>query len=173
MSFSFSGKRMNVGVSLTHHAAETCENISSKYGYEFSDISIIMGKNGFLYNTELSVKASDGTVFHATAEAKEPYVSFDSAVQKLATQLKKQKSIANDFDKTSIRYSYDIDRQDEAETDIVTETVDVITLSPRDAAKMLLEQDKALIVFKNQFTACINVVYKRPDGKVCVLDYKG
>ena len=172
MGFSFSGKHMNVGASLTHHAAEACDNMSNKYGCELSDISIVMEKSGFLYITDLSIKIADGTTFHATAESKEPYASFDSALQKLIVQLKKQKSITNDFDKSSIRYSYDIDKQDDDRLDVITETVETITLSPKDAMKLLLDSDNILVIFRNQFTSDINIMYKRPDGAVCLVDYK-
>ena len=173
MSFSFSGKHMNVGASLTHHAAEQCDNISVKYCCEFIDVSVVMEKSSFLYITDLSVKLGNGDEFYAKAEAKEPYQSFDSALQKLVAQLKKQISITKSVNKDSIRYGYDIEEEsDNQQHNVVSETVETVVMSPNEAVDLLIASGNTLIVFRNKFTDDINIVYKRPDGVICIVTYK-
>ena len=172
MSFSFSGKHMNVGASLTHHAAEMCDNVSAKYNVELIDVTVVMEKSSFLYITELAVKTGNGTVFHAKAEEKEPYHSFDSALHKITSQLKKYKSIENDVEKDSIRHKFDIDNAAEAIDDIVKETVETVSLTPQEAKELLIESENTLLVFRNKFTDDINIIYKRPDDVICLVNYK-
>lgn len=173
MSFSFSGKHMNVGASLTHHAAEQCDNVSVKYQCEFLDVSVVMEKSSFLYITELFVRLGNGEEFRANAEAKEPYQSFDAALQKITSQIKKQRSITNDIEKKSIRYAYDIDSApDNQQHNVVSETVETVIMSPNEAVNLLISSGNTLIVFRNTFTDDINIVYKRPDDVICLVNYK-
>lgn len=173
MSFSFSGKHMNIGASLTHHAAEQFDNVSVKYCCEFIDVSVVMEKASFLYITDLSVRVGNGYEFHAKSEAKEPYQSFDSALQKIVSQLKKQRSITNDMNTDSIRHAYDIDAAPgNQHCNVVSETVETVIMSPNEAINLLVSSGNTLIVFRNTFTDDINIVYKRPDGVICLVRYR-
>lgn len=170
MSFSFSGKHMNVGTSLTHHAAEMCERVCEKYKFSFIDVAAVIEKKSFLYETELKVRMSSGEDVLATGESKDAYQSFDTALHKIVLQAKKKRDIANEPDKTTIRDHDDYDFED---LDTYTEeVVEAVSLTPTEASKLLKGENGTMIVFRNKLSNHINIMFKKADGKLNLVCYK-
>ena len=57
MKFSFSGRHMEIGESLTTRAEEACETLAEKYDTEFLDVNIVMKKENHLFYTDIAVKS--------------------------------------------------------------------------------------------------------------------
>ncbi len=170
MSFSFSGKHMNVGASLTHHAAEMCESVCEKYKFNFIDVSAVMEKKSFLYITELKVQLFTGEDILATGESKDAYQSFDTALHKVVLQAKKKRDIANETDKTTI---CEIDDYCFEDLDTYTqETIEAVQLTPNEASKLLKCENSSMVVFRNKISNCINIMFKKSDGTLNLVCYK-
>lgn len=174
MSFSFSGRHMEVGAALTHHAAELCEKLAQKYNDELADVSIVMTKEGFLFVTDLSIKMSKMETFYAKSDSKDPYASFESALQKISTQIKKFKD--KEGQKNISKPVIDIDNDDTKAQEgpsIISEIIDELpTLSVYEAINKLNEGKHEVIMFYNKVTKLVNVVYNRKDGNIGWVDYK-
>jgi ribosomal subunit interface protein len=175
MNFSFSGRRMEVGESLTEKAKESCESLAQKYGIEFIDVNVVMKKDGYLFHCDISTKTSSGNSYYASNNADDPYISFDSTLKKIDQQMQKRKKAercsckcSNKFERTS----FDNSLEDENTPMIVAEILDDLPLlSVSDAAKRLNEKTK-IFVFENIASDAVNVVYSRTDGNVGWIDYK-
>ena len=173
MSFSFSGRHMSVGSALTHHAAEACESLAAKYNDELIDVNIVMTKDAALFVTDLSVKFGHGESFYAKAEEREPYASFDAALRKITTQVKKFKSICDSNRNEKIEIKEDEEPSDESEFSIISElVVELPVISVAEAANRLVKEDKEVVMFRNKMTNAVNSVYKRRDGNVVWIDCK-
>jgi ribosome-associated translation inhibitor RaiA len=165
---------MEVGESLTNRAREACITLSGKYGIEFIDVSVVMKKDGYLFNCDISAKTNSGNSYYASDNANDPYVSFDVTLQKIDQQMKKKKKPGhccsqrkhqveiNDFDNSL----------EETAPMIVAEFLDNLPiLSVSDAAKRLNGKTK-VFVFENISNRAVNVVYIRQDGNIGWIDYK-
>ena len=91
MNFSFSGRHMEIGESLTNKAKELLQSLETKYRLEFLDANIVMNKDGYQFITDISVKTNTGNSYIITEKAEDPKVSFDIAIQKLEQQMQKKK----------------------------------------------------------------------------------
>jgi len=175
MNFSFSGRRMDVGESLTARAKEACVSLANKYGAEFIDVSVVMEKDAYLFCCDISVKTSTGNSYFASNSANDPNVSFDVTLQKIDLQIQKKKKGGHCSCRShSVEInSFDNSLEDEKDAPMIIAEIldDLPLLSVCDAAKHLNEKTK-LFVFQNISNDAINVVYTRPDGNIGWIDYK-
>ena len=91
MKFSFSGRHMEVGESLSNRAKEACEALAAKYDVEFIDVNIVMKKDNYLFHTDISVKTGSGNSYMLSNESDDPIVSFEGVMPKLDAQMRKKK----------------------------------------------------------------------------------
>ena len=179
MSFSFSGRHMEVGESLATRAQTACESLAQKYGIEFIDVNIVMKKDGYLFHSDITVKTNTGNSYFAGDKADDPNVSFDVTLQKIDLQIqKKKKSFKGCKERIAEIAERDNSFQsamaagEEAGPMIIAQILDDIPLlSVSDAAKRL--NDKLhVFVFENISNNAVNVVYTREDGNIGWIDYK-
>lgn len=173
MSFSFSGRHMEIGESLTNRAVEAFEALSKKYGSEFIDVSIVMKKENYLYCSDISVKSALGNLFHANHDADDPINSFTGALQKIELQIKKKKTQNRGKAKEeSVEFiNYDNFPEEDHPMIIAEILSDLPLLSVSDAATRLTKT-KNVFVFENITNNSVNVVYRRDDGNIGWIDYK-
>jgi ribosomal subunit interface protein len=174
MNFSFSGRHMEIGESLTNRAKEACTSLASKYGVEFIDVNVVMTKDGYLFGCDISVKTNSGNAYYVSDKANDPHVSFDVTLQKIDQQMKKKKKLERCrlHKKHHLEINnFDNSLEEEAPM-IVAEIVDNLpVLSVSDAAKRLNEKNK-IFIFENISNHTMNVVYTRPDGNIGWINYK-
>ncbi|MDR0678290.1 MAG: HPF/RaiA family ribosome-associated protein [Holosporaceae bacterium] len=174
MNFSFSGRHMEIGESLTNKAKEAFIILAGKYGIEFIDANVVMTKGGYLFSCDISAKTNTGNSYYASDEANDPHVSFDVTLQKIDQQMKKKKKLGRcRFNKKQYVEINSFDNSlEEAAPMIVAETVDNLPiLSVSDAAKRLNEKTK-VFVFENISNHTINIVYTREDGNIGWINYE-
>ena len=180
MSFSFSGRHMEIGGALTERAKGACEALAQKYGIEFIDTNIVMKKDGYRFCADISVRTNTGNSYFASDQADDPVVSFELTLQKIDQQIQKKKRDArsahtrekiaemlerdNSFE--------DIDDGEEDAPIIIAQILDDLpVLSVSDAAKYLNDK-RHVFVFENISNHSVNVVYTRTDGNIGWIDYK-
>ncbi|MDR2781225.1 MAG: HPF/RaiA family ribosome-associated protein [Holosporaceae bacterium] len=176
MSFSFSGRHMEIGESLTSKAKEACEALANKYGVEFISANVVMKKDGYLFCCDISVKTSCGNSYYASNEADDPKISFDVTLQKIDQQMQKKKKSERCSCKCRLEinnFDNSLDEQLEENSAIIIAEIleDLPLLSVSDAAKRLNEKTK-VFVFENISNNAVNVVYIRPDENIGWIDYK-
>ncbi|MDR2681467.1 MAG: HPF/RaiA family ribosome-associated protein [Holosporaceae bacterium] len=175
MNFSFSGRHMEIGEALTNRANGACIALADKYGVDFLDLCIVMKKNNYLFDCDITAKTNTGNSYHASNSANDPNVCFDATLQKIDLQMRKKKKNSRGAAKESgkiVINSYDNSLEEENAPLIVAEVLqDLPLISVSDAANLLHEQ-KRVLVFENISNRAVNVVYKRDDGNIGWIDYK-
>lgn len=177
MSFSFTGRHMDIGESLTKKAREDCENLAQKYGTEFIDANIVMNKDGYRFHTDISVKTATGNSYHAGEVADDPKVSFEITLQKINLQMQKKRKTLRD--KASARPAEAMefcnscnDEVDEDRPMIIAEILDDLPIMSVNEASQKLNDKTKVFIFENVSSNAVNVVYVREDGHIGWIDYK-
>jgi ribosomal subunit interface protein len=173
MKFSFSGRHMEIGESLSQRAKDACLSAARKYGVELIDVSIVMKKDGYLFYCDISAKTNSGCAFHASNDADDPNVSFDVTLQKIDQQMQRKKKNCRCWGKPHEIEINNFDNSAEENTPMIIAEIldDLPLLSVSDAAKHLSKKTTVL-VFENISNNAVNVVYTRSDGNIGWIDYK-
>lgn len=171
MKFSFSGRHMEIGEALTNKANEACLALAAKYSIEFLDVSVVMTKDSYLYETDISIKTNTGNSYHASISEDAPILSFEKALQKIDLQIQKKKKVQKGV--TSIKESPSISNVSEGDGPIIiAEILDDLPLLSVSEASQKLSDERIVFIFENISNNAVNVVYKRPDGNIGWLDYQ-
>lgn len=174
MNFSFSGRHMEIGESLTLKAKDSCEKLAKKYHVEFLDANIVMKKDAYLFVTDITVKINTGDSYFVTNSAEEPTVSFEITLQKLEQQFQKKKKSIRGGKKAEHDTVNEVDEESAAEDApiIIAEILDDLPLMSVSEAAKHLNKDCHVFIFENISNSAVNVVYWRDDGNIGWLDYK-
>lgn len=181
MTLNVSGKKIQVGESLTAHAQEELSKIIEKYYGKKAEADVIISKDAGLYKTEITVHLKKGVVLHADDDDEEAYVSFDNAARKLAKQLRKHKEVIRNRKNKISEFTVKADFKSEDTHDfygdeavepvLIADVPDsLVSLSVAEAQDELINSSDVLKVFKNKSTNKINVVYWRKDGNIGWID---
>jgi ribosomal subunit interface protein len=173
MNFSFSGRHMEIGESLTNKAKKACMDLAGKYKVEFIDVNAVMKKDGYLFRCDISAKTNTGNSYHAGNEANDPNVSFDLTLQKIDLQMQKKKKSERCFSKEHMLEINNFDNSlEESAPVIVAEIIDSLPLLSVDDAARRLNEKTTVLVFENISNNAVNVVYIRSDKNIGWIDYK-
>ena len=174
MKFSFSGRHMEIGKSLTARAEEACWNLAEKYDTEFIDVNIVMKKENHLFYSDIAIKTSTGNTYQASDNDSDPTASFLGALQKVDIQIRKNKKsykgTGKDVPTVEIN-SYDNSFEKE-EPMIIAEILDDLPLMSVSEATKKITDKRRVFIFENISNNAVNVVYKREDGNFGWIDYK-
>jgi len=182
MKFIITGKKLDIGESLRDHTSAKVEEIASKYSLEPIECSVVITKDGYLIKSDFDLHLGKGVNVRTHAEAEDPYVSVDGAIDTLEKQLRKYKRRITDhhkkrdvdFVKTSAQqYVIDVNAE-EQETDapvIIAEmNTDIPTLSVSEAVMHMDLSNNNAMLFNNGANGKINLIYKRSDGNIGWVD---
>lgn len=171
MNFSFSGRHMDIGESLTQKAKTACEKLAKKYRTEFLDANIVMKKDAHLFITDISIKTNTGNSYFVTDHADDPIISFDVTIQKLEQQFQKKKKSCKPCKKVEVStFSESVSEEDSPM--IIAEILDDLPLLSVSEAAKHLNENQHVFIFENISNSAVNVVYLRNDGNIGWLDYK-
>lgn len=179
MNFSFSGRHMEIGESLTSKAEKACKDLEKKYEAYFMDVNVVMKKENYTFCTDISVKVSSGVTYQAGDSSSEPVESFQKALQKIEAQIRKRKKNYKGGGKEISRgveiNSYDNsleECQKKSQPMIIAEILDDLPLMSVSEATQKLSDERRVFIFENLSNNAVNVVYMREDGNFGWLDYK-
>lgn len=173
MNFSFSGRHMEIGESLTQKAKSVCEKLEKKYRVEFLDANIVMKKESYLFTTDVTIKTNTGNSYFVVNSAEDPIVSFEVAVQKLEQQFQKKKKPGKCSRKVEINnFDNPVSESEEGAPMIIAEIFDDLPLMSVSEAAKHLNENQHVFIFENISNSAVNVVYWRNDGNIGWLDYK-
>ena len=188
MEIQVTGRKMNVGDSLTAHVEGRLEAVADKYFNRSIDGSATFTKEGHVTRVDVSFHANQGIQLQSRCEADDPYAAFDSAADKVEKQLRRYKRRLKNHHNNSAQ-------RDEAlelalDTVIAPETEEVETavngtaddtdqpliiaeskkeipvVSVGDAVMLMDLADASAFMFRNTKGNALEVVYRRPDGNI-------
>jgi len=188
MRYQISGKQIDIGEALQSHVKSELGSIIEKYAQRPTDATVVFSKAAHEFVCEATVHLSTGLTASARAHATEIYACFDACSQKMDKQLRRYKRRLKDHHKDRTdpveligASSYILaGEQTEAESEpdslqpvIVAEMETKIPFLSVGEAVMQMELAGApVLVFKNEGTKGVNVVYRREDGNIGWIDPK-
>ncbi|MCK0070076.1 MULTISPECIES: ribosome hibernation-promoting factor, HPF/YfiA family [Kordiimonas] len=185
MEINVTGRKMNVGESLTEHVESRLESIADKYFSRTIDATITFIKEGHLCRADISFHANQGINFQSRGEAEDPYVAFEEAAEKVEKQLRRYKRRLKNHHKqarhdAAMELAHDLviapetdegdSAQASAETDqpiiIAENRREIPNVSVGDAAMLMDLADANAFMFRNTKSDTLEVVYRRGDGNI-------
>lgn len=189
MQVSITGRKINVGETLTSHVENRLTNAASKYFSRSIDAAVTISKEGHAFKVDCLLHAPPGLNMRSHAEADDVYAAFDAAADKLEKQLRRYKRrIKNHHNQAERRdaapfmaQSYVLAPEDEEAPDengderlqpaIIAETQTEIPVVDVGDAVMLMDlADSPILMFHNAGNNELNVVYRRSDGNIGWID---
>lgn len=188
MQYQISGKQIDIGDALQVHVEDELGAVVQKYAERPTDAQVTFSKSAHEFVCETVVHLSTGLTAQARANATEIYAAFDKCAEKMEKQLRRYKRRLKDHHKARVdpvevsggaSYILASEKgQDEAEDAtlqpmIIAEMETRIpSLSVGEAVMQMELADAPVLVFRNEKTEGVNVVYRRDDGNVGWIDPK-
>ena len=188
MKYQISGKQIDIGEALQVHVKEELSAVIQKYAERPTNAQVIFSKSAHEFVCETIVHLSTGLTAQAKGTATEIYAAFDQCAAKMEKQLRRYKRRLKDHHKDRVDpvevfggASYILaseEGQDEADDAtlqpmIIAEMETRIpSLSVGEAVMQMELAHAPVLVFRNEKTEGMNVVYRREDGNVGWIDPK-
>jgi ribosomal subunit interface protein len=196
MHISIHGKQMDLGDALRTHISEKISDINEKYFNHATDATVTLSPEGHgrgQVRAHVSIRVGKEIMVTSDSIEKDAYVSFDSAAEKVAKQLRRYKrrirehsqrleSIVeiqklNARDLIISEASNDDDSQEEplgADPVVVAEmTTSIQTLTVSEAVMRMDLSGQPAIMFRSAQHGGLNMVYRRTDGHIGWVDPEG
>ena len=189
MQITVQGKQMSVGDALRTHVTNKLEEMNSKYFNHGTDASITFSKEGHghgLVRTHISVRIGSQIMVMADAEEGDAYLSFDTAAEKAAKQLRRYKRRLRDHQDRLQRApekgilaarDYTLSSNDDEEEQVKDESLviaematNIPTLTVSEAVMRLDLAHQNAFLFRSAKHGGINMVYRRTDGNIGWVD---
>jgi len=183
MQLFVSGKHLDVGESLRAHVAGALAIVVERHFGHAIEGKAMFGHEGHGFRADVHVHVARGLVVQSHAVASDPYVAFDTALERLETRLKRYKGRfesrhrareeppAAEADSYVLADAAAGEDQAGGKPAIVAEAKTVLlTLSVGDAVARMDLADQAFYVFVNRTHGGLNVVYRRSDGAIGWID---
>lgn len=187
MRYQISGKQIDIGEALQTHVRDELGATVEKYAGRPTEATVIFSRSGHEFVCEAVVHLSTGLTAQASAAAHEIYAAFDNCCEKMDKQLRRYKRRLKDHHKArpnpvelSAAGSYILAPSKEEEDDQDGDTLSPIiiaevetkipALSVGEAVMQMELAHAPVLVFRNEKSSGINVVYRREDGNIGWID---
>ncbi|MFV0245220.1 MAG: ribosome hibernation-promoting factor, HPF/YfiA family [Qingshengfaniella sp.] len=187
MLYQISGKQIDIGDALRTYVEDQLGAVIGKYAERPTDAHVIFSKRGQEFQCETIVHLSTGLTAQARARAFDIYPAFDQCCEKMEKQLRRYKRRLKDHHRDRSQpveafgaSQYVIasnetvdDEPDSLQPVIIAEMETKIPHISVGEAVMQMELAGApILVFHNEGTDGVNVVYRREDGNIGWIDPK-
>ncbi|MGD0719609.1 MAG: ribosome-associated translation inhibitor RaiA [Roseiarcus sp.] len=190
MSLRVSGKNLAIGEAMRQHVLDRVGVVMGRYFDGQITGHVVISPEGSWYRADCSLHLSSGMNLQAEGKAQEPYASFDQAVGRIESRLRRYNkrlkerhasvngaSSPNEAARPMVA-NYLIEAPDE-EAEEVQDFSPVIVaegsapLKSLSVASAVAELDLTgapVVVFEHAGSARLNVVYRRRDGAIGWID---
>jgi len=185
MDISVRGKNIDVGEALRGHAETNLEGVVDKYFHHAIDATVVFSREGQDMRADISVHPGPrGLVVTSGSVAHDPYVAFDGALERVATQLRRYKRrLSNHHNKTKsgedmlaaqqyvLQPETDEEVHEDAPPVVIAEMqTEIATLTVGEAVMRMDLGELPALMFRNHGHGRLNVVYRRTDGNIGWVD---
>jgi ribosomal subunit interface protein len=190
MELSIKGKQLDIGDALTLHIKTRLTDSVEKYFDHALDANVALTKegNGKQFRTDIVVHIGRNIKMHGRATTEEPYASFETALERVAKQLRRYKRRLNDHRKNApdlaafeaqkyvIENNPDEDEAtgatsaDGAPVIVAEMATTILDLTVSEAVMHMDVNNSSALVFQNKAHGGLNVVYRRADGNIGWVD---
>ena len=191
MKIDVFGKHIDVGEALREHVTGNLNAAFEKYAERPTGAVATFSKDRHEFRCECSVHLSTGMSAQASSKAATPYAAFDLAEERLAKQLRRYKrklknhhnlraspvkqmavpSFVIESDASTVeapdQETNGSSNDDDLRPVIIAETeTHVPTLSVGEAVLQMELNEDPVLMFRDEKTDSISVVYRRTDGNI-------
>lgn len=184
MDISVNGKNLDIGEALRNHVAQDLSVAVTKYFARAHDGAVTISREAHLFRADIVVHPVRGMLVQAHGAAEDPYAAFDAAVERISKQIRRYKRRIKNHHAgrgptetiPAQQYVIASERGDEelpvdAKPVIIAELpTQIDTLTVGDAVMQLDLADLPAMMFRNQASGGLNVVYRRNDGNIGWID---
>ena len=186
LHYQIIGRQIDIGAALQTQVQTVLSYVASTYAERPTDANVIFSKSGHEFVCEATIHLSTGLTAQAKAHANEIYAALDACADKMETQLRRYKRRLKNHHReretpvetlgasSYILASPDHPEESEPETlqpMIIAEMeASVPTISVGEAVMQMELAHAPVLVFRNEKSNGINVVYRRDDGNVGWID---
>lgn len=182
MEYKITGRQLDIGDALQVHVRDTLEPVLEKYSARPTGVTVIFSKDAHEFVAECVVQLSSGLNTAAKGRAGEIYVAFEEAAEKIGKQLRRYKRRLKNHHQdraTPVEFldakSYILAAEGDSE-ESERDGIDPIIIAESgttypsfSVGEAVMQMDLAssnVLVFRNEKTKGINVVYRRDDGNI-------
>jgi len=186
MKYQISGKQIDIGEALQTHVRDELGAVVQKYAERPTDAQVVFSKNAHEYVCEAVVHLSTGLTAQAKSHATEIYAAFDECANKMEKQLRRYKRRLKDHHKErpnpvevlggasyilASEEGHDDSEPESLQPMIIAEMETRIpTISVGEAVMQMELAHAPVLMFRNEKTNGVNVVYRRDDGNIGWID---
>ncbi|MEO0342492.1 MAG: ribosome-associated translation inhibitor RaiA [Pseudomonadota bacterium] len=185
MRYSVSGQHIDIGNALQGYVKDSIQPIVSKYAERPTDANVKFSKDRYVFICESSIHLSTGHQVNASGKADDIYAAFDKCSNRIEKQLRRYKRRLKDHHlqratevETPHMEVYTLGTRDETDSEasqceplIIAENSSKIRkISVGEAVLEMELTGDSFLIFKNESSGSLNVVYQRDDGNYGWLD---
>lgn len=184
MRYQITGKQIDIGEALQSYVKEQLNEVVGKYAQRPTDIVIVFSKTGTEFFCETTVHLSTGLTAQAKSHGFDIYPTFDLCCEKMEKQLRRYKRRLKDHHRersqpveaigasTYVIAAGEGGEDDYAEPETLTPVIiaelqtKIPSISVGEAVMQMELSEAPVLVFRNEGTDGVNVVYRRDDGNI-------
>lgn len=184
MRYQITGKQIDIGEALQTYVKDQLGAVVDKYAQRPTDVMIIFSKSGTEYLCETTIHLSTGLTAQAKAHGFDIYPTFDLCCEKMEKQLRRYKRRLKDHHRersqpveaigasTYVIAAGEGGEDEESEPDTLTPVIiaelptKIPSISVGEAVMQMELSEAPILVFRNEGTDGVNVVYRRDDGNI-------
>jgi len=180
------GKQIDVGDALRHHAEAALTEVAGKYFGNAIEAHVVFSRERHLVHCDLKVHIGRGMLVRSESEAGDAYAAFEGAGARIEKRLRRYKRRLRDHHaeakervrEASAARTYVLQPQEEeaeegpaAQPVVIAEMeTPILELSVSEAVMRLDLGDLPALLFRNSAHGALNVVYRRRDGNIGWID---
>ncbi len=173
MQVSVTFRNMDPSESLKAYTSEKCLRLK-KYVSKPTDIHVVLAKQKYRSRAEIKITHS-GVVMKGEENGEDMYSSIDLALDKVERQLRKLKDKRREHRSSGVTVRHGIVSHESADDEEGARIVnsEEFSAKPMSVDEAVMQMDLAnndFLVFINSGTQEVNVIYKRRDGDVGLIE---
>ena len=188
MQITVSGKQVDLSDALRTRVSDHLDVIASKYFDHALEAQVTFSRARSFFICDINVHAGRGLTLRGEGEAADANTAFDDAAEHIAKRLRRYRRRMNEHardianrERPEAARQYMLRQEDgsaetrggngEAHATVIAEQVTEISLLSVSEAVMRMDlADQPVMMFRNNASGELNVVYRRSDGNIGWID---
>ncbi len=175
MRIEYTGRQMEVTPDLRQYTEERLGKLN-RVLHEHCDVHVILSAEKHRRIAEITVQWRDRTLV-GIEETTDSRISINGALDKLERQavrllarLRTKKRRTSPASAVTLNVMMPERRADEDRKILTTERIPIKPLTVEEAIESLSEDSRHLTIFRNVQTERVNIIYRRPDGRLGLIE---
>ena len=191
MRITVSGKQVELSEALRTRVEHGLDTITAKYFDHALEAHITFSRARSFFTCDINVHAGPGLMLRGEGEAADANAAFDDAAEHIAKRLRRYRRRVNDHardlahrERPQAARQYVLRQEEDTPgtgevqaatyATVVAETpTEIAVLTVSDAVMRMDLADQPVMMFRNSATGILNVVYRRSDGNIGLIDPNG